>query len=184
MKNAQFSQEALVLSHMGFYVRDLNLMSNFYQDVLDFTVTDQGDLGSMQIVFLSRDPTEHHQIILASGRPEDLGFGLINQISFKVPDLNFLRIFHQKAKEHALVTDLVSITHGNAVSIYFRDPELNRIEIFMDSPWYCEQPLRVEIDLQQSDEEILKIVKDLAMSRPNFSSRQDWLEKTKSKMGY
>jgi catechol 2,3-dioxygenase len=41
-------------------------------------------------------------------------------------------------------------THGNAMSIYFRDPEGNRLEVFMDTPWYCEQPLREPIDLDRA----------------------------------
>ena len=51
-------------------------MQDFYTRVLGFTVTDGGELetaeGSMTIVFLSRDPREHHQIVLASGRPADM----------------------------------------------------------------------------------------------------------------
>ena len=59
---------SLVFSHMGFYVRDLERMARFYKDVLCFTETDRGDLGTVQLVFLSRDPAEHHQIVLMSGR--------------------------------------------------------------------------------------------------------------------
>ena len=82
---------SLVFSHMGFYVRDLERMARFYQEVLCFTETDRGDLGPVQLVFMSRDPAEHHQIVLASGRPADLGFSVINQISLRVPDLATLR---------------------------------------------------------------------------------------------
>jgi catechol 2,3-dioxygenase len=60
-------QGSLVFSHMGFYVRDLERMARFYQDVLCFTETDRGDLGAVQLVFLSRDPAEHHQLVLATG---------------------------------------------------------------------------------------------------------------------
>lgn len=45
----------------------------------------------MQLVFLSRDPNEHHQLVLASGRPAESnppGFNVINQISLRVPDLD------------------------------------------------------------------------------------------------
>jgi catechol 2,3-dioxygenase-like lactoylglutathione lyase family enzyme len=82
---------ALSFSHMGFYVRDLPRMSRFYAEVLAFTITDRGWLGNTQLVFLSRDPSEHHQIVLATGRPEDLTFSVINQISLRVPDLATLR---------------------------------------------------------------------------------------------
>ena len=62
-------QSDLVLSHMGFYVKNLEAMGQFYKDVLGFIETDRGDLGVVQLIFLSRDPNEHHQLVLASGRP-------------------------------------------------------------------------------------------------------------------
>ena len=65
---------ALNFSHLGFYVQDQARMSRYYKDVLCFTETDQGDLGPVRLVFLSRNPAEHHQIVLISGRPENLGF--------------------------------------------------------------------------------------------------------------
>lgn len=72
------SVPSLAFSHMGFYVRDLPLMEDFYSRVLGFTVTDRGELptpkGKVGLVFLSRDPNEHHQIVLATGRPDNLPF--------------------------------------------------------------------------------------------------------------
>ena len=86
-------RNALTFSHMGFYVRDLERMARFYKDVMCFFETDRGDLGPVQLMFLSRDPTEHHQIVLASGRPTDLAFSVINQI--RQNDSH-----HQLATEH------------------------------------------------------------------------------------
>ena len=63
-----FRSNDLVLSHMGFYVRDLERMARFYKEVMCFTETDRGDLGAVQLIFLSRDPSEHHQVVLATGR--------------------------------------------------------------------------------------------------------------------
>src|SRR5690625_564130 len=84
-------------SHIGFHVKDLERMADFYKSVLQFTETDRGDLGSVQLIFLSRDPDTHHQIALVSGRPEDSGFNIINQIAFEVPDLHNLRLVYQRA---------------------------------------------------------------------------------------
>ncbi len=175
---------ALSFSHMGFYVRDVSRMASFYAQVLGFTVTDRGWLGPTQLVFLSRDPQEHHQIVLATGRPEDLTFSVINQISLRVPDLATLREVRDRVSAEKDVTDLVCATHGNAISIYFRDPEGNRLEIFMDMPWYCEQPLREAIDLDQSDEAVMAQAETLARSRPQFRSRQAWVSDMKQQMGY
>ena len=72
-------------SHFGMYANDIAKQEDFYARVLDFTVTDRGQLpgpnGPMELVFLSRDPDEHHQIVLISGRPEQVPFNVINQIS-------------------------------------------------------------------------------------------------------
>ncbi len=159
---------------MGFYVRDLETMARFYKNVLRFTETDRGDLGAVQLVFLSRDPNEHHQLILASGRPADLGFNVINQVSFRVPDLAVLRRVLERARSDGGASDIQPATHGNAISVYLRDPEGNRLEIFMDTPWYCEQPLREALDFSQSDAVILTQAEALARSRPKFQSREQW----------
>jgi hypothetical protein len=55
-----------------------------------------------------------------------------------------------------------------------RDPEGNRLEIFMDTPWYCEQPLREAISLNPPDEAILAQSEAMARSRPGFCSREQW----------
>ena len=87
-------------------------MARFYQDVMCFTETDRGDLGTVQLVFLSRDPSEHHQIVLASGRPADMNFNVINQISLRVPDLATLRLMRDRVAADADVTELLCATHG------------------------------------------------------------------------
>ena len=64
---------AIAFSHIGIYVTDLAPMEAFYTGVFGFTVTDRGHLdtprGQVALVFLSRDPGEHHQFVLAAGRP-------------------------------------------------------------------------------------------------------------------
>jgi catechol 2,3-dioxygenase len=181
--NLLSNPKSLALSHMGLYVRDLERMANFYQDVLGFTETDRGNLGPVQLVFLSRDPREHHQIVLASGRPIDAIYSVVNQLSFRVLDLATLKYVHGRALAEPDVTDMTPATHGNAISIYFRDPEGNRLEIFLDTPWYCEQPLREPVDLAESDETILAKTEALARSRPKFQSRETWQLELKKLMG-
>lgn len=184
MHNLLGQRQSLVFSHMGFYVRDLERMARFYREVMCFFETDRGSLGTVQLVFLSRDPSEHHQIVLATGRPDDLAFSVINQISLRVPDLATLRAMRQRVAADPDVTELLCATHGNTVSIYFRDPEGNRLEVFMDMPWYCEQPLREPIDLGQSDEAVMAAAEALARSRPKFRSRAQWMAEMAQLMGY
>mgnify|MGYP003352561639 CR=1 FL=1 len=85
-------RNALSFSHMGFYVSDLEKMTDFYSRILGFPVTDHGLLrGTIPITFLSRDPKEHHQIALIQARPEGSGLGIIHQISFRLADLESLQ---------------------------------------------------------------------------------------------
>ena len=60
----------------------------------------------------------------------------------------------------------------------------NRLEVFLDMPWYCEQPLREPIDLDQSDEAVMAAAEALARSRPKFRSRAEWLKEMQQLMGY
>lgn len=174
---------SLSFSHVCFYVRDITRMAAFYKDVIGFFETDRGLLGPVQLVFLSRDPGEHHQIVLASGRPAEAHFNVINQISLRVPDLATLRAVRNRVAADPGVSELLVATHGNAVSIYFRDPEGNRLEVFMDTPWYCEQPLREPIDLDQADDAVMAQAEALARSRPRFRSRAEWRAEMEQLMG-
>jgi len=176
---------AVAFSHMGFYVRDIVAMEDFYARVLGFTVTDRGNLGPVQLVFLSRNPEEHHQVVLASGRPEGPGFNLINQISFRVEGIAALRYFYEALKgEQAAgrASELVGVTHGNALSLYVRDPEANRIELFFDTEWYCEQPVRELVDFSQSNEQIMARAEAVARSLPNFMPRGQWVDQMRARM--
>lgn len=164
---------SLQFSHIGLYVTDLPRMARFYKEALRFTQTDAGDLGAVQLVFLSRDPDEHHQLVLATGRPAGAGFNVVNQISFRVPDLATLRLFHGRLLAEG-AGEMQPVTHGNAVSLYCRDPEGNRLELFMDTPWYCEQPLREPIDLSLPDAEVLARAEAIAKRFPRFMRRAQW----------
>ncbi len=178
------AQAALTFSHMGFFVLDAERMATYYQTVLGFTITDRGLLGTVPLIFLSRDPSEHHQIVLAGGKPEGLSFNAINQISFRVQGLDVLRAVKTLAEQDSGTTEMLSVTHGNAISIYFRDPEGNRIEAFVDTPWYCEQPLREIIDLNNDDKIILAQAEKIARNRPKFQLRSAWQADMASRMGY
>jgi catechol-2,3-dioxygenase len=178
------AQAALTFSHMGFFVLDAERMANYYQTVLGFTITDRGLLGTVPLIFLSRDPSEHHQIVLAGGKPEGLSFNAINQISFRVQGLDVLRAVKTLAEQDSGTTEMLCVTHGNAISIYFRDPEGNRIEAFVDTPWYCEQPLREVIDLNNDDDSILAQAERIARNRPKFQLRSAWQADMARRMGY
>jgi catechol-2,3-dioxygenase len=171
------STPAFSFSHMGMFVADLARMQDFYTRVLGFTVTDSGDLetprGRLQFVFLSRDPREHHQIVMATGKPRELGFNPINQISFRMAEFKGLREMYRRLVAEE-VKELYPVSHGNALSVYFHDPEANRIELFVDTPWYVQQPLRVPMDMRLSDAELWSWAEREARKHPGFKPVEEW----------
>jgi catechol-2,3-dioxygenase len=169
------------------FATDVRLLEDFYTRLFDFTVTDRGQLpgpnGPMELVFLSRDPDEHHQIVLVSGKPRDLPFNSINQISMKTDDLATLRAMHRTLVAEGCA-DIAPVTHGNAVSIYVRDPEGNRLELYMDLPWYVSQPMRVPVDLESGDEAaLMQRLEEHARSLPGFRPRAEWRAEMARRMG-
>ncbi|MGA9027807.1 MAG: VOC family protein [Steroidobacteraceae bacterium] len=180
------TRSGLALSHVGLWVHDLERMEDFYTRVLGFTVTDRGQLpgpsGPVDLVFTSRDPDEHHQIVLARGRPAKLGFNVINQLSLKADSLSTLREMHRRLVAEK-VRDLIPVTHGNAISVYGLDPEGTRLELFIDTPWYVLQPLRVALDCSLDDEALMRRVEAHARSLPGFKPRSEWRAEMARRMG-
>ena len=142
------------MSHIGIYVHDVPKMEDFYTRVLGFTVTDRGKVRGMDIVFTSWDAKDHHQVILVAGRPRELAYNHINQMSFRVASVEDLQTVWRNVKDEPDVTDMRGMDHGNAWSFYFRDPEGNRLEIFCDTQWYIEQPCLEDLDLSMPADEI------------------------------
>ena len=172
-KNGQDS--SFSFSHVGIFVKDIARMTQFYQQALQLFITDKGVIGGKDIVFLSQNPEEHHQLALVSGRPEDVTFSVINQISLRVKDLPPLRHYHASLKA-AGAERIDPSTHGNALSIYSFDPEGNRIEVLMDTEWSCDQPLKETIDFSLNDDEIMARVKEIAQASPKFMPRSEWVK--------
>ena len=165
-----------VLSHFGINVTDLPRMENFYTRVVGLCVMDRGEIepGGRTLVFLSRDPDEHHQLVLASGRPPGADGGVVNQISFKLPSLEDLQTMHRRLRDEEGVKEFRIVTHGNAWSIYFPDPEGNRVEFFVDTPWHTPQPLAEPFDIEAPAAEIVARTETLCRNRPGFAMRADW----------
>ncbi len=164
----------LSFSHVGLFVTDPEKMVDFYTRHLGLVISDREKRpDGSEIAFLTGDPREHHQVVLASGRPADLQYSMIQQISFRAPSLPALREVYDKLLKEPIV-ELGAVTHGNAISSYFRDPEGNRLEIFIDMPWHVPQPFRVPLEMGRSDEQLLSFVKESVRSQAGFISRAEW----------
>jgi catechol-2,3-dioxygenase len=166
-------QPVASLSHFGIHVTDVDVMTKFYTRVLGLVLTDRGTLPERELAFLSRDPDQHHQLVLVSGRPSGGGFNVVNQISFKLSTLDELKVMHGRLRAEGIVPSSV-VTHGNAWSVYFPDPEGNRVELFVDTPWHTPQPFAAPLDLEAPTETILAETEATCRSRPGFASRSEW----------
>lgn len=156
------------LAHMGIYVKDRDLMRRFYTEVLGLVVTDQGEgRGGAYLTFLSGNRDNHHQLVLVTGRPDTAGFNPINQISFMIDSLADLREVHRRALSLG-ATDMRPVSHGNAWSIYFKDPEGNTVEAYLDTPFHVPQPHGEFLDLSKSDEEIVRETEAACRKDPSF----------------
>ena len=167
----------IMFSHVGLYVHDLARMEEFYCTMLGLVVTDRGTLPERELVFMSRDANEHHQLVLASGRDGAHDIRILNQISFRVDSLTLLREFRDLLTGNPDISNLAPINHGLAWSLYFKDPEGNRVEIFVDSPWYVEQPISDPLDLNLTDDEISRQTEQVYRGYPGFQPRTKWKEK-------
>ena len=173
---------SIAFSHVGIYVTNLDRMVDFYTRFLGFVVTDRGgSSGGSNIVFMTRDPSEHHQLVMAEGRPADTPFNVVNQLSFRVGSLETLRELHAALKNEP-VTGVVQVSHGNALSVYFRDPEGNRVELLIDTPWYVPQPMRIPVDLSLPDDQLWAWVEERARATPGFKPRAEWQADIKQKL--
>jgi catechol 2,3-dioxygenase len=178
----------LMFSHMGISVIDIERMTDFYTRVLGFTITDRGDAAGLKLVFLSRDPGDHHQIVLATGRPPVLPentanpmYGVsINQISFKMGSIEDLRDIDRRFQAENLKT--FPANHGIAWSVYAPDPEGNNLEFFVDSDWYFPQPFLEPLDLAKNDADILKETYSQCVKQKGYEPYSDWRQKVAKRM--
>ena len=147
------------LGHTGFWVNDLEVMREFYTTVLGLTVTDEdAELG---IVFFSARPDEeHHEFVLQRGRTAPAGSKLTHQVSWRVDSLDSILEFHRRFR-NAGVEVQQEVTHGNAIGIYFFDPEGNRNEVYLRVEKDVRQPFRKTLDLDQPAEGVLAQAKRL-----------------------
>lgn len=177
------AQPAVSFSHFGINVTDLPRMEDFYTRVIGLLVMDRGQLpGGPTLVFLSRNPDEHHQLVLASGRAPGVEANTVNQISFKLPALADLKAMHARLIQEGIKQFRI-VTHGNAWSIYFADPEGNRVELFVDTPWHTPQPLAEPFDLEAPEAAIMESTEALCRRRPGFVSRAEWRRAQTERMG-
>ncbi len=166
----------LTVAHSTLAARDLDALQSFYCDVLGFEVTNRGPVGDegLELAFLSQDPGAHHQIAMVRGAstpPSD--FVMIDHLAFRTNSLADLRIIRANLLA-AGIDDIMQIDHGNAWSLYFKDPEGNGVECYVDSPFHVAQPYAGTFDVDASDEQIEQATRETIQGEPEFQPMKDW----------
>lgn len=167
----------LEVAHAVIYVRDPEAMIDFYERVLGFEVTDRGPLGrgDVEIIFLSQTARQHHQVAFMTGRKEAAPSNNVNHVAFRSSGtLEDLRALKAVLDAEPGVTGIMPLSHGNAWSIYFTDPEGNGIEVFIDSPWHVAQPQGRPLDLSRSDDEIRATTEETFGDEPRFGPIEEF----------
>ncbi len=160
------------IGHVGLYVSDFDRMLAFYQRIFGFAVTDIARNDQRSIVFLTADKSSHHQLVLATGRPKDQQH-LLNQLSFRLRTLGELQRVYKRLLEEG-VQGMEPLTHGIAWSVYFADPDGNRVEAYVDTPWYITQPHRTTIDLLKPEADIYAETEALCRAHDSFEPASRW----------
>ena len=138
------------IGHVGILVADVQRSLEFYKDTMGFTVTSlrKDAEGNVVGVFMRFDEEHHNFVIGKAPEGVDVESGemrdrLVQQISFEVESRDeFLKaVTHIRAKGakivagpliHGFEGDGKNFNGSGSRSVYFSDPDGNRLEIFTD----------------------------------------------------
>lgn len=168
----------IALSHFELKVRDLGVMEDFYTRALGFVVTDRSE----SMIFLSAHPGEHHQLVLGRAADGDFRSGSLDHLAFRVGNLSALKARHADLAAIGDV-EMEGVSHGNAWSIYLRDPEGNRLEIFTDTPWHVAQPVRFAVDLAMAEDDLIAWTEAKVSVMPGYRPLGEWQGDHKKALG-
>jgi catechol-2,3-dioxygenase len=160
-------------SHTVLNIKDSEKIIEFYTKTLGFKISDRGPIveNGPEIIFVSQDPDEHHQLAFSVER-EDVDKPIsLNHLSFRVK--TFDEVQEVKERLDSVDVQYLPLCHGNALSLYFNDPEGNGIEVFFDTPWDVAQPQGVVWDTNLTEKEALEWVERTFKNEPTFAKREE-----------
>ena len=143
-------------AHFVLRVTNLKASIRFYEELLGMHVVHEAGF----IAFMTYD-SEHHRIALVATPvtdPSPAGAAGLDHVAYTFSSLEALLGSYLRLKA-ADILPVWSINHGPTTSLYYADPDGNRIELqvdnfdnekqaqdFMDSTTFAQNPIGVEFD--------------------------------------
>ena len=159
-----------VLSHFGVFCTDLDLMSEFYCSLFDLQVTDRGRAVRLSANLVSSPAT----------RASITNWCWLTGVPLVVPAPSCRSLSRSMALTRcarlgpgrwiAARRTWSASAWGNALSIYFSDPESNTVKVYVDTPWYVAQPHGDPLELDLPDEVIWQRTQDACRAETTFMS--------------
>jgi len=120
------------VGHLVLNVKDVELSTRFYTEILGFEIAVQRPDGSATFLTCGE---QHHDLALFKApegaeavKPGAVG---LNHFAVQVEDLDALKELHRKLKENGVEVHR-TIDHGMTGSVYLSDPDGNGIELYFD----------------------------------------------------
>jgi catechol-2,3-dioxygenase len=145
------------LGHVGIHCKDLQKQKAFYRDVIGLQITHEDPQIGM-VFFSARPEEEDHELLLCGGREVD-DVLLLQQVSWRCNSLDDVIGYYQRLRQYGAKFDMI-VSHGNAIGMYFRDPEDNRLEIYWATGLKARQPYLEKVDLEEPPDEIMRKVRE------------------------
>jgi catechol 2,3-dioxygenase-like lactoylglutathione lyase family enzyme len=153
------------LGHVGFFVSNFERSLDFYTRIIGLKESDVD--WERRFAFLSAHPDEEHHEVFLMEAPDKVDPEGLQQASFRCASLEDVQAFKTVFEAEKVRID-EEVTHGNAVGIYFFDPDGHRLEVYWQVPREVHPPFLFPVDLTVSKDEVMRQVDEaIARIRPS-----------------
>ena len=121
------------------------------------------------------------RLVLVGGMDNDPQFMFADHLAFRVDGIDAVRAVKARLEE-AGVEGVAPVSHGNAWSVYFTDPEGNGIECFTDTPFHVAQPYLEGLPIEMSNDEILEHTRAELAGKPEFQPIEEYRAAMEAKL--
>ncbi len=123
------------VGHLVLRVKDVKRSRRFFEEMLGLPVVAENERG---MVFFSTDVKDnHHMLALVPGKdgaatptPDHIG---MQHVSFELGSFAELQEAYRRFKENGVPVEYTTY-HGVTKSVYFFDPDGNRLELYCNVP--------------------------------------------------